>query len=65
MTAKSDIIIVATNLIMILRQIERLADHSSNIEESVYFMVEGEIIKHSRKSDPEISGSKNDFSVKK
>jgi phosphate transport system protein len=51
MTNKSEIIIVATNLILILRHIERLADHSSNIAESVYFMVEGEIIKHVYKKD--------------
>jgi phosphate transport system protein len=48
MTTKSEIIIVATNLILILRQVERLADHSANIAESVFFMVEGEIIKHSK-----------------
>jgi phosphate transport system protein len=51
MTNKSEIIIVATNLILILRHIERLADHSSNIAESVYFMIKGEIIKHIHKKD--------------
>ena len=51
MVNKSEIIIFATNLILILREVERLADHSSNIAESVYFMVEGEIIKHAKKKD--------------
>lgn len=46
MTRKSEVIVVATNLILILRQVERLADHASNIAESIYFMNEGTIIKH-------------------
>lgn len=48
MTQKNEVIIVATNLILILRQIERLADHASNIVESIFFMNEGTIIKHSK-----------------
>jgi phosphate transport system protein len=51
MTQKSEVIIVATNLIIILRQVERLADHASNIAESIYFMNEGTIIKHGKKRD--------------
>lgn len=57
MTTKSEIIIVATNLIIILRQVERLADHASNIAESIYFMQEGTIIKHSRLKDKTNSNS--------
>jgi len=48
MTQKSEVIIVATNLILILRQIERIADHASNMAESIYFMNEGAIIKHGK-----------------
>jgi len=49
MTHKSpDIFVVATNLILILNQIERVTALSTNIAESIYFMVEGKIVKHSR-----------------
>jgi phosphate transport system protein len=66
MTTKSEIIIVATNLILILRQIERLADHSSNIAESVFFMVEGKIIKHNLKeiSDKTEENKNNSDNIK-
>ncbi len=46
MIQKSEVIVVATHLILILRHFKRLADHSANIAESVVFMVEGKIIKH-------------------
>lgn len=46
MTQKSEIILVATNLILILRHMKRLSDHSTNIAESVVFMIEGKIVKH-------------------
>jgi len=48
MMQKGEIIRIATNLIIILRQIDRLADHASNIAESIYFMNEGTIIKHGK-----------------
>ena len=50
MTLKSEVIVVAANLILILRHLKRLADHSTNIAESVIFMVEGKNIKHSKLS---------------
>jgi len=46
MMEKKDIIIVATNLMIILTQIERLADYSTNIAESIIFLVEGRLVKH-------------------
>lgn len=48
MMEKSDVIIVATNLMQILGQIERIAAYCKNIAESVYFIVEGKIVKHTR-----------------
>jgi phosphate transport system protein len=48
MTNKTEVIIVATNLILILRHLERIADHSRNIAESVIFMLQGIIVKHSK-----------------
>lgn len=55
MTQKSEVIVVATNLILILRYIERLADHYTNITESLSFMVHGDIIKH--KSSHKVSNN--------
>jgi phosphate transport system protein len=48
MMKKSEVIVVAANLILILRHLKRLSDHSTNIAESVIFMVEGKNIKHSK-----------------
>jgi phosphate transport system protein len=48
MTQKSAVIVVATNLVIILTQIDRMAGYSTNIAESVYFLVEGQIVKHSK-----------------
>ena len=48
MTKKKDIIVVATNLMIILNQIERIAGYSNNIAESIVFIVEGRIVKHSK-----------------
>ena len=48
MMHKSDVIVVATNLMQILGQIERIAAYCKNIAESVYFIVEGKIVKHSQ-----------------
>jgi len=48
MTRKSDVIVVATNLIMVLTQIERIAGYSTNIAESVVFLVEGKMVKHAK-----------------
>jgi phosphate transport system protein len=46
MTKKTDVIVVATNLMIILTQIERVAGYSTNIAESIVFLVEGKIVKH-------------------
>jgi len=48
MTRKSDVIMVATNLMMVLTQIERIAGYSTNIAESVVFLVEGRVVKHAK-----------------
>jgi phosphate transport system protein len=47
MTKKSEVIVVATNLMIILTQIERIAGYSQNIAESIVFLVEGKVVKHS------------------
>jgi len=48
MANKTDVVIVATNLMIILSQIERIADYSLNIAESIFFLVEGRLVKHSK-----------------
>jgi len=48
MTKKSDVVVVATNLMIILTQIERIAGYSMNIAESIYFLVEGKLVKHTK-----------------
>ena len=46
MMHKTEVIIVATNLLIILTQIDRIAGYSTNIAESVVFIVDGRMIKH-------------------
>jgi phosphate transport system protein len=46
MMHKTDVIVVATNLIIILTQIDRIAGYSTNIAESIVFIVDGKMIKH-------------------
>jgi len=48
MANKTDVVVVATNLMIILSQIERIADYSLNIAESIFFLVEGRLVKHSK-----------------
>ncbi|MDD4602721.1 MAG: phosphate signaling complex protein PhoU [Bacteroidales bacterium] len=50
MMHKTEVIVVATNLMIILTQIVRIAGYSTNIAESVVFIVDGKMIKHNRKS---------------
>jgi phosphate transport system protein len=37
-----------TNLVIILKHLERMSDHCTNIAESVYFVITAKIVKHSR-----------------
>ena len=46
MMHKTEVIVVATNLMIILTQIDRIAGYSTNIAESIFFIVEGKLIKH-------------------
>lgn len=65
MTKKSDVIVVATNLILVLTQMERIAGYSTNIAESVIFLVEGKVVKHARlfKEEPEPPVIEEDLSI--
>jgi len=44
-----DIIEAGAQLIVLIRQLERLADHATNNAEDVYFVVENQIIAHNKK----------------
>jgi phosphate transport system protein len=46
MAEKSEVITIATDLILIIRDIERISGHLSNIAESVVFIVEGKRLRH-------------------
>ena len=50
MMHKTEVIVVATNLIVILTAIERLAGYSTNIAEAIVFIVDGKILKHKSKN---------------
>ena len=46
MTQKSQVIVIATDLILIIRDLERISNHLENVAESVVFIVEGKRIRH-------------------
>jgi len=50
MMHKSEVVVVASNILIIVNLIERIASYSNNIAESITFVVEGEIVKHKKKS---------------
>jgi len=51
MMQKSEIVVVASNILIITNLIERIAGYSNNIAESITFVVEGEIVKHRKISE--------------
>lgn len=57
MMHKTEVIVVATNLIVILTAIERLAGYSTNIAEAIVFIVDGRILKHKTKNFTQLSNT--------
>jgi phosphate transport system protein len=47
MTKKSQVITIATDLILIVRDIERVCNHMENVSDSIIFITEGKRIRHS------------------
>ncbi|RKX23277.1 MAG: phosphate transport system regulatory protein PhoU [Candidatus Zixiibacteriota bacterium] len=45
--ARPDLVDYYVNLLSVSRNLERIADHATNIAEDVIYMVEGEIVRHS------------------
>jgi len=46
MMHQSEVVVVASNILIIVNLIERIASYSNNIAESITFVVDGEIVKH-------------------
>ena len=49
MMHKSEVVVVASNILIIVNLIERIASYSNNIAESITFVEDGEIVKHQKK----------------
>jgi phosphate transport system protein len=48
MKHNSKTVVSGTNLVIALKHFERIADHSTNIAESVFFMINAKTIKHEK-----------------
>ena len=51
MMHQKEVIVVATNIMIIVNLIERIAAYSTNVAESIIFVVEGKIVKHQKKGE--------------
>jgi phosphate transport system protein len=48
MMHQSEVVVVAANILIIINLFERISSYSTNVAESITFVVEGEIVKHKR-----------------
>ncbi len=48
MKINSKVVVSGTNLVLVLKHLERISEHCTNIVESVYFMINARIIKHEK-----------------
>jgi phosphate transport system protein len=51
MKSNSKVVVSGTNLVIVLKHLERISEHCTNIAEYVYFMVNAKIIKHEKFED--------------
>jgi phosphate transport system protein len=51
MKLHSKIVVSGTNLVIVMKHLERIAQHCTNIAENIHFMVNAKIIKHSKHED--------------
>ncbi|HSD07212.1 phosphate signaling complex protein PhoU [Flavobacterium sp.] len=51
MKVNSKAVVSGTNLVIVLKHLERISEHCTNIAEYVYFMVNAKIIKHDKLDD--------------
>lgn len=63
MMQKTEVIVMATNLMIILTQIDRIAGYSTNIAESIVFIVDGKMIKHKNPLKEELAGPEEEPEV--
>lgn len=54
MKSNSKVVVSGTNLVIVLKHLERISEHCSNIAEYVFFMVNAKIIKHEKFDDKNI-----------
>ncbi|OYW15985.1 MAG: phosphate transport system regulatory protein PhoU [Planctomycetales bacterium 12-60-4] len=55
MRSRSDLVDPAVHLFSASRQVERIADHATNIAEDVVYLVQGEIIRHRNRLHEQLS----------
>lgn len=48
MKVNSKVVVSGTNLVIVLKHLERISEHCTNVAEYVYFMVNAKIIKHEK-----------------
>ena len=51
MMHQSEVVVVAANILIIINLLERVASYSTNIAESITFVVNGEIVKHKKHNE--------------
>ena len=51
MMQQKEVIVVATNIMIIVNLLERIAAYSTNIAESIIFVIDGKIVKHKKKTE--------------
>jgi phosphate transport system protein len=48
MKVNSKAVVSGTNLVIVLKHLERISEHCTNIAENVFFMINAKIIKHEK-----------------
>ena len=54
MKTNSKAVVSGTNLVIVLKHLERISEHCTNIAEYVYFMIHAKIIKHEKFDDKKL-----------
>lgn len=52
MKSNSKTVVSGTNLVIVLKHLERISEHCTNVAEYIHFMVNAKIIKHDKHEDP-------------
>lgn len=48
MKCNAKVVVSGTNLVLVLKHLERISEHCTNIAEAIYFMINAKIIKHEK-----------------